>query len=523
MSMRSRPWRIVPFLLLVLALAMPMVPALAQDSGSVISIDTPSDGQSADVGSDLVFRGWAANMLGPGTGVDRVIILDAPQAAGGITLAEAIYGAPRPDVAQAYGAAWTNVAYTATWRVTGAPGNKTFWVYAHSPGNDGWTNKTVTVRINAPAPPPPPPAPVPTAVPSSNFNNNNNSNYGNDNRYRNQNGLYGNPCTSYGYSGYSDAYNGYNGSYGGGYNNGYYGGGYNNGYYGGGYNNGYYGSGYNNGYNSPYYGNYGNNSNCYGNNGYNSGYPYDGYTNGYYGNPYVGNPYVGNPYLNGNCYGNYNSAYPYYNNNYYGGLAGNYNSYGCTGYSPYTNVSGNTVVATVASDGTVVLSWTIVPYAVQYRIYELSPNNIILQTVQASGFSGLQTAQLTGLPAGTAATFQVRAVANGVETPIPATWVTSGTTTTTVAAPTNVSVASKTANSVTLAWTPSSSSNVTAYQIFFSTSASGPFNPASVTAAGSSGGTVVNLGAGTYYFQVLAYQGSTASAPSATVGPVTVP
>ena len=44
-------------------------------------------------------------------------------------------------------------------RAAGDAGNKTFWVYAHSVANDGWTNKTVTLRYVTAAAPPPAPAP----------------------------------------------------------------------------------------------------------------------------------------------------------------------------------------------------------------------------------------------------------------------------------------------------------------------------------------------------------------------------
>src|SRR5204863_8655914 len=107
----------------------------------------------------------------------------------------------------AYGAAMTNSGYTATWRAAGAPGNKTFWVYAHSVANDGWTNKTVTLRITASVAP----APVPTAVPSQSSSNQYYDQSSN-NRYRNPNGLYSN-CDQYG-----GGYKNYN-QYGGGYNN----------------------------------------------------------------------------------------------------------------------------------------------------------------------------------------------------------------------------------------------------------------------------------------------------------------
>src|SRR5687767_8363586 len=110
--MRShQTWRVLPALLLALALAFPVLPALAQDAGSIVSVDTPLDTQMSELGQDVIFTGWAANWTGPGTGVDRVMVLDAPQAAGGQVVVEATYGMPRTDVAAAYGDAWTNSAF----------------------------------------------------------------------------------------------------------------------------------------------------------------------------------------------------------------------------------------------------------------------------------------------------------------------------------------------------------------------------------------------------------------------------
>jgi hypothetical protein len=113
----------------------------------VISVDGPTDGQTAVLGQDVVFTGWAAHSGGPGTGVDRVIVLDAPVGAGGQQVAQAQYGLARADVGEKYGPAWTNSDFKATWKATGSAGNRTFWIYAHSVADDGWTNKTVTVML----------------------------------------------------------------------------------------------------------------------------------------------------------------------------------------------------------------------------------------------------------------------------------------------------------------------------------------------------------------------------------------
>jgi hypothetical protein len=173
---------------------------MAQDAGSVLSIDTPLDGQTNELGQDVIFVGWAAHEGGAGTGVDRVLVLDAPMAAGGVTVAEATYGLNRADVGAQYVPNWANSGFRATWKAAGATGNRTFWVYAHSIDNDGWTNKTVTLRqtdARAPAPAPAPAAAV-TSPPVTQTNNQ-------TGRYRSDNPQYGNTCDQYG-SQYNNQY-----------------------------------------------------------------------------------------------------------------------------------------------------------------------------------------------------------------------------------------------------------------------------------------------------------------------------
>jgi len=562
-------WRIAPALLLLvlLGLAVPLQSAMAQDSGSIISIDAPVDAQSADLGTDITFRGWAGNQLGPGTGVDRVIILDAPQAAGGVTLAEAVYGGSRPDVGQAYGAAMTNSGYTATWRAAGATGNKTFWVYAHSVANDGWTNKTVTLRLTTPVAAAPVVAPPPV---SNQYNDQSSS------RYRNANGLYNSGCDSgSGYGGYNGygGLNGYNG-YGGlngynGYNTGLNGyNGYNTGLNGyNGYNTGY--NGYNTGYNSSQYCNSGYGG--YGSSLYNGYSPYTtqygnlyglGYGTancvltgglGYYTNTATGLQYptyaqcisatsvlgVGNCVLQGTGYYTNTATglqYLTYTQCISATTTGGncllvqglyYNTTTTNYYSTYDQCinqgatgTGSSVVATVGADGNVTLTWSTVSYATGgYRVYEISPANILLQSVAQSGSVSI-TSILTGLTPGTSITFQVRAVSStGVETAIPAT---ATTTSATVAAPTNLTVGAH-ASTVQLTWTPSTTGSITFYQIQQSpTGAAGSYVNSAVSACptpSATCGVVGSLTATTvaqplWYFQVIAYVGATPSAPS---------
>jgi len=147
--MRSKVpgWHLVPVFALILLLALPAGPALGQDAGAVISVDRPGNGQTAELGRDVVFGGWAADWSSMGTGIDRVVVYDAPIASGGKIIAEAVYGTARADVAAAFDSAWLNSEFTATWPATGSAGNRTFWIYAHSVDDDGWTNQTVTIQL----------------------------------------------------------------------------------------------------------------------------------------------------------------------------------------------------------------------------------------------------------------------------------------------------------------------------------------------------------------------------------------
>ncbi len=163
-------WRVMPVFALMLLLALPIGQAFGQDAGAVISVDRPGDGQTAELGQDVVFGGWAAEWGSMGTGIDRVVVYDAPLASGGQVVAEAVYGAGRTDVAAAYDPAWLNSEFTATWRANGAAGNRTFWIYAHSMDDNGWTNKTVTIRLIAATEAAPAPAPV-VAQPTTDYRN----------------------------------------------------------------------------------------------------------------------------------------------------------------------------------------------------------------------------------------------------------------------------------------------------------------------------------------------------------------
>src|SRR5215216_5206655 len=106
-------WRILAAFVAVLALTVPVAPAQAQRvSGPTwqIYIDAPLGGTPIFNGQQTLIGGWAADLAGPGTGVDEVrVYLDS---ATGRLLGNATYGKPRPDVAQALGnQAFLNTGY----------------------------------------------------------------------------------------------------------------------------------------------------------------------------------------------------------------------------------------------------------------------------------------------------------------------------------------------------------------------------------------------------------------------------
>jgi hypothetical protein len=441
-----------------------------------MSVDAPSDGETTELGQNLTFRGWAGNRSGPGTGVDRVMVLDAPMAAGGEIVTEARYGgSPRPDLADFYGDAWVNSDFEATWMAAGSTGNRTFWVYAHSIANDGWTNKTVTVRMTPDMGMSASPAAVvtPYSPPT-----NDRSPY---NEYEGQRGMgvpYGNQYDQYG-----NQYGRYGNPIG------------------------------------SQYGQYGNQlGSSYG--------QYDPYGNLYSQTPY--NSYNQYGQYGGYPYGSLNCSYNAYGSSNYGSYSGVFggssNLYACpAGYGAGLGTPGPTVVATAGADGTIVLSWAPVPGASQFRIYQLTPsaNLVATQSQTIGGLSVVTT--LSGLVPGSQHTYQVRSVSSGGgETIVFASWLDWFPANAAGVASVLVFTGASTSNTVSLNWSPSATSSVTNYQITQSLFSNGPFVPSVVSGVSSGGATVGGLLANTtYYFQVTAFAGSTSSSPSAVVSAIT--
>jgi len=154
-------WRMFFGIASVLALTLPAIPALGQGVTGVppttsstttrISIDSPSSGATITTGSQVQIGGWAADTMGPGTGIDMVqIFLDGTMDGGGTLLGNATYGGARPDVAASLGSsAFTNTGFDFQWTPANlSGGNHTLYVYAHAT-NGAWSLSSVTLSSAA--------------------------------------------------------------------------------------------------------------------------------------------------------------------------------------------------------------------------------------------------------------------------------------------------------------------------------------------------------------------------------------
>src|SRR5581483_4572055 len=195
--------RLIPAIAAILALALPVAPAMAQ-STTLISIDAPADGANVSNGTQIDIGGWAVDTAGPGTGVDMVrIYLDNRMDNNGTLLGNANYGGARADVAAALGnTAYTDSGFDYLWTPSGVSGGShTIYVYAHSIAN-GWAYKTVAINVQGPTA-----APARTGGGGPAYG----GQYGAGGPMTPYGGSYLN--TNYGYPGYG-GYGGYGGGYG---------------------------------------------------------------------------------------------------------------------------------------------------------------------------------------------------------------------------------------------------------------------------------------------------------------------
>ncbi len=174
-----RPYRsLLSIALAVLVASLGAITAGASQDRpeTLIMIESPVVGVAIGPSDAVVITGWAVDPADEGPGIDevRVYVGGTPEE-GGTAIGTAIYGLPRPDVAEAFGRSdWVDVGFELTWYPGGMPpGEYPVLVFVHRTMDDSWTYAATSVGLTAvagpqlpPAPPgPPPPAPPETPPP----------------------------------------------------------------------------------------------------------------------------------------------------------------------------------------------------------------------------------------------------------------------------------------------------------------------------------------------------------------------
>ena len=157
--------RFLSALAVVVALALPVAPAMAQTTNTTtsrITIDLPTAGATVRNGVAIDVGGWAVDSTGPGTGIDMVrVYLDSTMDNSAAQLGTARYGGYRPDVASSLGnPAFANSGFDYVWTPSGiTAGSHTVYVYAHSTSSNRWAYQTSAINVSSEPPPAPPPPP----------------------------------------------------------------------------------------------------------------------------------------------------------------------------------------------------------------------------------------------------------------------------------------------------------------------------------------------------------------------------
>ncbi len=117
---------------------------------TLVAIDRPAEG--ATMPQRFTVTGWAADLDGPGTGVDQVHVYLGGEAGRGTFLGAAHYGEERPDVGRQLG----HIRYSlAGWSllVEVPPGEQTLYVYARRAGvePEEWSGPTTVTFSVVPA------------------------------------------------------------------------------------------------------------------------------------------------------------------------------------------------------------------------------------------------------------------------------------------------------------------------------------------------------------------------------------
>jgi hypothetical protein len=261
---------------------------------------------------------------------------------------------------------------------------------------------------------------------------------------------------------------------------------------------------------------------------------------GAYGPPGSGNPYGFTPPANQlGPQNEYGSGYPY--GDLYGpsgrpcGAPGyNYPDTYATGACPPpppppppgayppppVGPSGFVVPAQATPAGTVGLAWRGTPNASEYRIYQATNAfsqqfTLVRSLTQTLGSFNTSTT-ITGLTPGMTYFFQVRAVVNGTEQPVPVSSTATGGDISGIPGPLNVQISSRTSNSVTLTWQPVP--GAVNYRISQAMGNSTAFTGSTVTGTSPTGATVIGLQPNTTYtFRVTAIDSFGVEGPASIV------
>ena len=133
-------------------------------TGTRMALDTPAHGYQ--VATTFAVQGWALDVAATsGTGVSEVQVYAFPNPGSGQTgtaLGAATYGGSRPDVGAAFGAQFTNSAYSK--QVTLAPGTYQISVFAKSTVSNQFMLAKSAVIVVVNGTPSPNPVPVPDVI-----------------------------------------------------------------------------------------------------------------------------------------------------------------------------------------------------------------------------------------------------------------------------------------------------------------------------------------------------------------------
>ncbi len=135
---------------------------------AIIMVESPVAGVTVGPSDAVIIAGWALDPVGEGPGIDEIrVYIGGTQDEGGVAIGTALYGLPRPDVAEAYGRPdWVDVGYELTWFPGGMPaGVYPVVIYVHQMADDSWTYALTSVGGTAVAGPEPAPQTPPLATP----------------------------------------------------------------------------------------------------------------------------------------------------------------------------------------------------------------------------------------------------------------------------------------------------------------------------------------------------------------------